>query len=88
VSASDDDTARIWDARSFALLRILRHPRTALSAQCSLDGREVLTYDRAGVVRRWEACSDCQDPRALLAIARTHVTRELTPEEKEAFGVS
>ncbi len=87
VSASDDHTARIWDARSFALLRILRHPRGVLSAVFTLDGQEVLTYDTAGVVRRWEACSDCQDARALLAIARTHVTRELTPEEREAFSV-
>jgi len=38
------------------------------------DGRE-----------RADACSDCENPNALTAIAKTRVTRELTPSEKLTY---
>lgn len=31
-----------------------------------------------GVIRLWDACSDCENPDALMTLAKTRVTRELT----------
>jgi hypothetical protein len=33
----------------------------------------------------WDACTDCENPTALLALARSHVTRSLTAEERRTF---
>jgi len=45
----------------------------------------VATLDYAGVIRVWDACTDCQNPTALLALAQTRVTRQLTPAERRTF---
>jgi WD40 repeat protein len=87
ASASGDRTVRIWDARSFGLLRIIHHPYQVVGAVFTPDSRRILTYDRAGLVRLFDACTACRNPRALLAAARARVTRALTPAERLTFGV-
>jgi WD40 repeat protein len=87
ASAGDDDSVRIWDAHTFSLLRVLRHPDPVAGVEFTPDSRQVLSYDFAGLVRLWDACTGCETPRALLALARTRVTRALTPAEQRTFGV-
>jgi len=39
-------------------------------------------------VTLWDACTACENPSALLGIARSRVTRSLTLAERREFGVS
>jgi hypothetical protein len=38
-------------------------------------------------VSLWDACTDCENPAALLALARSRVTRGLTAAERHEFGI-
>ena len=51
----------------------------------SLDGRTTSTLDEEGVIRLWDMCTDCENTDALMALAKTHVTRELTVIEKQTY---
>jgi WD40 repeat protein len=54
VTASDDGTARVWDAHTAKLLNVLHHGKRALSsAAFSPDGREIVTASLYGSVRLW-----------------------------------
>jgi hypothetical protein len=46
-----------------------------------------VTIDAANVVRVWDACSDCGNAQALLTLAKSRVTRALTPQERRTFAV-
>jgi DNA-binding SARP family transcriptional activator/WD40 repeat protein len=85
ATASLDGTARIWDARTGRPLRIVDDPAPLDNVAFSPDGRQVATLDYAGVIRIWDACTDCQDPAALMALAKTRVTRQLTPIEQQTY---
>jgi WD40 repeat protein len=86
ASASLDGTARIWDARTLRLLRILHHPDPVDWVAFTPDSRKVVTSDGAQVIRVWDSCTACGDAKALLALTRTRVTRQLTPQERRTFG--
>jgi WD40 repeat protein len=88
VTASDDDTADIYDAHTFTLLRSIHDPAAVLGAFFTPNSRDVLTWDSNGVIAEWDACTYCQNPRALLALAASRVTRQLTPSERRTFGIS
>jgi WD40 repeat protein len=88
ATASLDHTVRIWDARTLTPLRVITHPDPVFGVGFTLDSRRVITFDAAGVVRVWDACTACGNPRALLALARTRVTRELSAQERQTFGVT
>ncbi len=88
ATASLDDTVRVWDAHSLTLLRVIQDPAPAFGVAFTPGSRDLLTYDSSGVVREWDACIDCENPRALVALAETRVTRRLTPREQQAFGVN
>jgi WD40 repeat protein len=83
VTTSFDSVGRIWDTASGRLLRVLPHSGYAL---VSPDGRFVATGDLFGLVRVWSLCPACGDAHALLATAKTRVTRQLTPLERTTFG--
>ena len=51
------------------------------------NSQDLLTWDSNSVTAEWDACTYCQNPRALLALAATRVTRQLTPAERRTFGV-
>jgi WD40 repeat protein len=86
ASASLDDTVEIWDARTLTLLRIIHQPDPTNVVTFTRDSRDILTLDSAGVVREWDACTACGNAKALLALARARVTRQLTPQEQRTFG--
>jgi WD40 repeat protein len=88
ATASLDGTARIWDAHTGRPLRVLEHPDSVENVAFSPDGRSVATLDFAGVIRIWDACNGCTNPDALIALARSRVTRQLTVDERRTFGVS
>jgi WD40 repeat protein len=85
ASASLDGTARIWDARTLRLLRILVHPDPVYLVRFTPDSRDVVTADGAQVIRVWDACTACGDRSALLALANSRVTRQLTTQERRTF---
>ncbi len=56
LTASQDKTARIWDAKTGALLVTLTgHNRAVASAQFSPDGRRVVTASHDKTARVWDA---------------------------------
>jgi WD40 repeat protein len=87
ASASLDHTARVYDARTLRLVRVWQHPDPVEGLGFTADSRRLGTVDSAGALRLWDACTDCENPRALLALAAGRVTRSLTPQERRTFGV-
>jgi WD40 repeat protein len=55
VTSGADSTARIWDVRNGALLRVLRHDRAVNQADFSPDGLRVVTASDDGTARIWSA---------------------------------
>ena len=84
ATSSDDDTIRIWDGHTGRLLRILAANGSAAVA-FSPDSSRIATLDGSGILRVWDACTDCENPAALMALATTRVTRELTPSERRIY---
>jgi hypothetical protein len=67
---------------------VITHPDRVLGVEFTSDSRDIVTFDAAGTVRVWDACTACEDPKALLALARTRITRALTSQERQTFGVT
>jgi WD40 repeat protein len=85
ATASIDHTVRIWDPHTGRLLRILHHPGPVDAVAFGPTGNRIATLDYAGTIRLWDACTDCENPTALLALAKQRVTRQLTPAERQTF---
>jgi WD40 repeat protein len=87
-SAGFDGTARIWDPTTGRLLRTLHQPGSLIGGpNFTADGRFVATGNAAtGVVRIWDTCNPCGAAEPLLALARTRITRQLTPLERQTFN--
>ena len=84
VTASQDGTARIWDAEMGARRKILSgHTGAVFAAVFSEDGRRVVTGSFDGTVRLWDAATGRQigDPirigRPVLALASTRDENEM-----------
>jgi len=87
ASAGLDHTVRIFDARTLNELRVTAQPDAAEGVAFTADSRDVLSWGAQNVIRRWDACTDCEDPTALLGLAQSRVTRQLSPIERAEFGV-
>jgi WD40 repeat protein len=85
ATASIDHTVRIWDAHTGQQLRVLDHPDAVNNVAFTPDGKAVATLDFDGTIRMWDACTDCENPTALLALAKQHITRQLTLAERRTF---
>jgi WD domain, G-beta repeat len=58
VTASEDKTARVWDAATGkALSEPMKHHRAVNSAQFSADGQRVVTASRDNTARVWDAAT-------------------------------
>ncbi|MGO9109518.1 MAG: protein kinase domain-containing protein [Thermoguttaceae bacterium] len=77
VTASDDQTARVWDAATGKEVLLLRHNGVVQFAVMTPDGRRVATA--SDTVRIW----DLQP----LPIAIQRKPRELSSAERERFGI-
>ena len=63
VTASEDKTARLWDAASGKELLRLTHDGAVLAASFSPDGRTVVTASGDKTARLWDAASGNGDAR-------------------------
>ncbi|MCI0391251.1 MAG: AAA-like domain-containing protein [Acidobacteria bacterium] len=85
VTGSIDGTARVWETSTGrSVARIRGHADEVWGAAFSPDGKYVVTasYDKTA---RIYACEVCRPINEVLALARTRVTRQLTPEEREKY---
>jgi WD40 repeat protein len=87
ASVGLDGTARLYDARSLAELRVIQLPQAGQGVAFTTNSRDLLIWDATGTVSLWDACTDCENPSALVSLARTRVTRSLTSAERQEFGV-
>jgi WD40 repeat protein len=87
ASAGLDATVRIFDAHTLMELRVITQPGPTAGVAFTADSLRVLGYTSPGTASLWDACTDCESPQALLALARGRVTRQLTTAERREFGV-
>lgn len=82
-----DGTVDVYDART---LRLVRHHALVNGIQAlafSFDSRELAVEDTSNVVRVWDTCAVCENPRSLAHRAAVQSARKLTPGERATFGV-
>src|SRR5258705_9805119 len=61
VSGSSDDTVRLWDISTGALLQVIKgHSSSVQSVTYSPDGRYIASGSHDGTVRIWDAISGLQ----------------------------
>ena len=83
VTTSFDQTAKIWDAKTGQeLFTLTGHNGIVFAATYSPDGKRIATAGADGIV---QICTT--DINELLQIAESRVTRQLTVEEKERYGI-
>jgi WD40 repeat protein len=81
----DELTVSIWEAMTGE--PVMQLPRGAgrfSDASVSPDGRFIVAAGRAGAIWIYP-CDVCGSLAELVTVARTRVTRELTPEEREKY---
>jgi len=81
-----DRTARVYDARSLTELRVTQLPQAGQAVAFTTNSRDLLIWDSARALTLWDACTFCENPSALVSLARTRITRPLTPAERREFG--
>ena len=83
VTASSDYTAKVWQAKTGQELFTLKgHNGWVWSVAYSPDGQRIVTAGSDGIAQIYTTDMD-----ELLEIATSRVTRQLTAEEKEMYGV-
>jgi WD40 repeat protein len=70
ASVSDDGTARVWDARTGELLRVIAGPST--TATFRPDSDELLTTGAQGYAVVWDTALDERSPEAIAAYVGSH----------------
>ena len=83
MTDSRDGTAKVWEAQTGQeLFTLIGHGGQVNSAVYSPDGQRIVTAGSDGIVQIYTT-----DMEELLQIAESRVTRQLTVEEKERYGV-
>ena len=83
LTASVDNTARLWDAATGAALAVLRgHEGGVLGAVFDPAGARVLTASRDRTARIWRVFPTAA---ALVEHARAIMPRALTPAQRKQF---
>jgi len=83
VTASFEGTAKVWDAETGKeLFTLTSHEGRVFSAVYSAVGKRIATAGDDGICRIYTTDMD-----ELLQIAESRLTRQLTAEEKEKYGV-
>jgi WD40 repeat protein len=84
VSSADDSTVRVWDAASGRSLWSLTYDPRHQFVSFSPTGRYIVVSEGRGLASVY-ACDVCVSPQRLLSLARSHVTRPLTSEQRRTF---
>ena len=90
VTASRDQTAKVWEAQTGTeLLTLTGHDNYVVSSAYSPDGQRIVTASDDKTAKVWDGAAQIYttDMDELLEIAKSRVTRQLTAEEKERYGV-
>ncbi len=81
ATASEDQTAKVWDAETGKELLTLRgHSGSVYGVAYSPDGKRLATASADGTVQVYAI-----DIHELLNLARSRVTRNFTPEECQRY---
>jgi WD40 repeat protein len=88
ASAGLDLNARIYDAGTLTELRVIPLPDPPQGLAFTANSQDLLTWDTSGNIRLFDACTDCENPSALLRLAQSRVTRSLTPAERKTYAVN
>jgi WD40 repeat protein len=86
ATSSQDGDVRIWNPGNGQLMRLLPEGASVTSVAFTPDGQDVVSTDSAGRIHIQDACNLCGNANALLRLAATRVTRQLTPAERQAYG--
>jgi WD40 repeat protein len=94
VTTSLDHTVRVWNAHTGQQLRILTLPDDQYPVAFNASGSQFAVAESnpqpgaPDVVRIFDTCPACQNPRGLLTLAAPHVTPQLTVLERTVVGSS
>jgi WD40 repeat protein/outer membrane protein OmpA-like peptidoglycan-associated protein len=88
VTASEDGTARVWDAKTEKTLFAMAHKGAVSSAKYSPDGKRIVTASMDGTVRVWDATNGKQ--QAVLRGEKDNLGfeyAEFSPDGSRVVGV-
>jgi DNA-binding SARP family transcriptional activator/class 3 adenylate cyclase/WD40 repeat protein len=83
-----DGTVDEYDARSLQLVRHHQLDNAVQTLVFSPDSRDLAVEDTSNVVRIWDTCAVCENPKRLARLAAEESVRVLTPSERATFGIS
>ena len=85
VTTSASGDVQTWSASNGRLLRTQEDPNDPYLMVFNPAG-QVATWDQDDTINVWNLCSGCENPNALLAMARRAVVYPLTAAESEQSG--
>jgi hypothetical protein len=88
VTASDDYTARIWDASTGLQLAVLKgHTRQLFTAEYSRDGKRIVTSAQDKTLRIWDATTGAELAKLTAPEAKT-VSASFSPDGSRVVAAS
>jgi WD40 repeat protein len=88
TTASNDGTARIWDAETGAPIDMLsysKNPKALTYVAIRRDGHRIATTSRDGTAHLWPAAAS---PEELVDAAKREIPRCLTDVQRQKFGLA